>query len=61
MNGTLKALMDKFNIPTVPYLGKYENLYELMIQNYEWIFKGMGEGLVINHLKSDKFGFLNAT
>ena len=53
MNGTLKALMDKFNIPTVPYLGKYENLYELMIQNYEWIFKGMGEGIVINHLKTE--------
>lgn len=55
INGTFKALMDKFGYPTVPYLGAFENLYTLMTQNQEWLIKGMGEGIVINHLATDKF------
>ena len=47
MNQTFKDVLDKFNLPTVPYLGKFENFYELVVQNYEWMVKGNGEGLVI--------------
>lgn len=49
MNVTLKALMDKYSYPTVPYLGAYENLYTLMMDNFDWLVKGMGEGVVITH------------
>lgn len=55
INGTFKALMDKFMYPTVPYLGAYDNLYDLMTQNNEWLLKGMGEGIVINHLATETF------
>lgn len=55
MNGTLKALMDKFMYPTVPFLGSFENMYTLMTQNLEWLVKGMGEGIVINHQATEKF------
>jgi len=55
INGTFKALMDKFSYPTVPYLGSFENLYTFVQQNFEWLLKGMGEGIVINHLATEKF------
>lgn len=49
MNTTFKALMDKFGHPTVPFIGRFENLYELVKQNKEWMVNGMGEGIVITH------------
>jgi len=53
MNGTFKDLIDKFGYPTVPYIGRYENMYELVNSNYEWLLKGMGEGIVITHATND--------
>ena len=46
MNAKLKALLDSYEIPTVPYLGNYENVYEMVMKNYDWMINGNGEGIV---------------
>jgi len=55
MNGTFKSLIDKFGYPTVPYTGRYDSMYALVAENFNWLVKGMGEGIVISHerLNSD--------
>ena len=47
MNQTLKDVLDKLKLPTVNYLGKFQNFYELVQANYEDMLNGMGEGLVL--------------
>lgn len=34
-------------MPTVPFLGQYENFYSLVMANYDWMVNGNGEGLVL--------------
>lgn len=53
MNQAFKELIDKHGLPTVPFLGKYDNFYSLVTSNYDWMVNGNGEGLV---LVNDKFG-----
>lgn len=40
-----------FSIKTVPLVGQYQNIYEAVKANKEWMLKGMGEGLIVT---SDK-------
>ena len=47
INQAFKNLIDKHGLPTVPYLGVYENFYSLVTTNYDWMLKGNGEGLVL--------------
>jgi len=49
MNQAFKALIDKHGLPTVPFLGKFENFYSLVMANYDWMVNGKGEGLVLVH------------
>lgn len=46
MNQTLAETIAN-NVQIVPSAGHYQNLYELINSNYEWMLNGMGEGLVI--------------
>ena len=43
INQAFKNLIDKHGLPTVPYLGVYENFYSLVTTNYDWMLKGNGE------------------
>ena len=40
-------MLDGLKIPTVPYLGQYQNLHELVEQQYDWMLQGKGEGIII--------------
>ena len=46
MNPTFKGLIEKYGYPLVP-LVHCNNLYEMVVSNYDWMFNGHGEGLVI--------------
>lgn len=56
MNVAFKELMDKFKYPTVPFTGRYENLYTLVKDTSDWLKQGMGEGIVITHAKAEENG-----
>ena len=49
MNQAFKELVDKHGFPTVPFLGKYENFYSMLMANFDWMLNGNGEGLVLVH------------
>jgi hypothetical protein len=49
MNQAFKELVDKHGLPTVPFLGKYENFHSMLMANFEWMLNGNGEGLVLVH------------
>ena len=46
MNPAFKSLIEKHEYPLVP-LVHCDNLYEMVLNNYDWMFNGHGEGLVI--------------
>lgn len=47
INGTLKKLLDGQGIPTVPYLGSFDNVYDMVKSNEEWMINGKGEGIIL--------------
>ena len=47
MNQAYDDLIKAHGNPRVPLIGHFQNLYELVQANYDWMFDGNGEGIVI--------------
>lgn len=54
MNDKLYKLMIDHKCNIVGYLGKYDNFSDFLTKKFEWLFKGMGEGVIIN-MNSDTY------
>uniref|UniRef100_A0A6C0JAZ8 RNA ligase domain-containing protein n=1 Tax=viral metagenome TaxID=1070528 RepID=A0A6C0JAZ8_9ZZZZ len=48
MNDKLYKMMIENKCNIVGYLGRYENFSKFLKEKFEWLFKGMGEGVIIN-------------
>jgi hypothetical protein len=46
-NGKFMELVKQFGLKTVPLVGEYKSLFDAVIQNKEWMLKGMGEGRIV--------------
>lgn len=48
MNQKFKELMIKYEFEHVPMNQEsYESFYDIVINNFEWMYTGKGEGLVL--------------
>ena len=46
MNESFNSLITSMGHSCVPFIAHYENLYQLIKANYEWMVGGYGEGIV---------------